>query len=270
MRDGGFTASLQDPSLQSMVPHLVDIVLESSAANTAYKYSNGWQKWKTWAQSKLGVPVLPAVPLQVALYLTELVERAVLEGLSVSVIESASYSIRWGHRLAGMDSPTIHPLVKGVVEGARRKLARPVQPKQPLKHDSIAEITLSLSSASALANIRFLFILLVGYAGVFRISEVLSIRVRDVTIFDDFMKVYLIKRKNDQYRDGHVSVIARSRKPTCPVGITERILSLLPDSSGSSYPIVRRIVNSRHSKERFHESLGISYSTAYASFAFCF
>ena len=135
-----------------------------------------------------------------------------------------------------------------------------------MKHDAIAEITLSLGSASAsLADIRFLFILLVGHAGVFRISEVLSIRVRDVTTFDNFMKVFLIKRKNDQYKDGHVSVIARSRKPTCPMGITERILSLLPDSSGSSYPIVRRIVNSRHSKERFHESLGISYSTAYAS-----
>ena len=250
-----------------MVPRLVDIVLESSAANTAYKYSNGWQRWKAWAHSKLGVPVLPAVPLQVALYLTELVERAELEGHSASVIESASYSIRWGHRLAGMDSPTIHPLVKGVVEGARRRLARPVQPKQLLKHDAIAEITLSLNSASAsLADIRFLFIPLVGYAGVFRISEVLSIRVRDVSIFDDFMKVYLIMRKNDQYRDGHVSVIARSRKLTCPVGITERLLSLLPDSSSSSNPIVRRIVNSRHSKERFHESLGISYSTAYASF----
>ena len=73
-------------------------------------------------------------------------------------------------------------------------------------------------------------------------------------------------RKNDQYRDGHVSVIARSRTPTCPVGITERILSLLPDSSSSCNPIVRRIVNSRHSKERFHQSLGISYSIAYASF----
>ena len=200
-----------------MVPHLVDIVLESSAANTAYKYSNGWRRWKTWAQSKLGVPALPAE--QVALYLTELVERAVLEGHTASVIESASYSIQWGHRLAGMDSPTIHSLVKGVVEGARRKLARPVKPKQPLKHDSIAEITLSLNSASAsLADIRFLFILLVGYAGVFRISEVLGIRVRDVSIFDDFMKVYLIMRKNDQYRDGHVSVIARSRKPTCRWG----------------------------------------------------
>ena len=30
--------SLQDPSLELMVPHLVDILLESSAANTAYKY----------------------------------------------------------------------------------------------------------------------------------------------------------------------------------------------------------------------------------------
>ena len=114
-----------------------------SPANTAYKYSNGWQRWKAWAHSKLRVPVLPAVPLQVALYLTELVERVLLKGHSASVIESASYSIRWGHRLAGMDSPTIHPLVRGVVKGARRRLARPVQPKQPWKHDSIAEITLT-------------------------------------------------------------------------------------------------------------------------------
>ena len=161
-----------------------------SATNTAYKYSKGWQRWKAWAHSKLGVPVLPAVPLQLALYLTELVERAEREGHSASVIESASYSIQWGHRLAGMDSPSIHPLVKGVVEGARRRLVRPAQPKQPLKHGAIAESTLNLNSPSAsLADIRFLFILLVGYAGVFRISEVLSIRVRDVSIFDHFMKV---------------------------------------------------------------------------------
>ena len=72
----------------------------------------------------------------------------------------------------------------------------------------------------------------------------------DISIFD-FLKVYLIMRKNNQCRDGHVSVIIAnwSRKPTHPVGITERILSLLPDSSSSSYPIVCRIVNSRHSKE---------------------
>ena len=47
---------------------------------------------EAWAHSKLGVPVLPAVPLQVALYLTELVERAELEGHSPSVIEFRTVS----------------------------------------------------------------------------------------------------------------------------------------------------------------------------------
>ena len=221
------SSGLEDPSLQPLVPDLIDLLLHSNAANTAQKYSQ-------------------ALPLQVSLYLTELVQRAVREGLSVSVVESAAYSIRWGHPLAGMDPPTDHPLVKSVVEGARRKLARPVQPKQPLSHDVIAEITQSLNLDSAsLADIRFLFILLVGYAGLFRISEILNIRVNDVSISTDFMQIDLIKRKNDQYRDGHVSVIARSRKPTCPVGITERLLSLLPDSKGSNNPIVRRIVSSK-------------------------
>ena len=175
--------------MQPLVPHLIDLLLESSAANTVQKYINGWQKWKAWSQSKLGVPVLPAIPLQVALYLTELVNLAVREGHSVSVIESASYSIRWGHRLAGMESPTGHPLVRGVVERALRKLARPVQPKQSLSHDVIANLTLSLSTASSSsADIRFLFILLVGYAGIFRVSEILDDRVKDVAIFDHFIK----------------------------------------------------------------------------------
>ena len=69
-------------------------------------------------QSKLGLPVLLAVPLQVTLYLTELMEFAVLEAHSASAMESTSCSIQWGHdRQAGTDSPTIYSLVKGVVEG---------------------------------------------------------------------------------------------------------------------------------------------------------
>ena len=143
-------------------------------------------------------------------------------------------------------------LGEGGCRGCSKETSETRPAKQPLKHDSIADITLSLKSASVsayLAQIRLLIILLVGYAGVFCISEVLSSRVRDASIFD-FLKIYLIMRKNDQYRDGHVLVIAHcSRKLSCPVGIIERILSLLPDSSDS------RIVNSRHSQEQFHESL---------------
>ena len=86
--------------------------------------------------------------------------------------------------------------MKGVVEGARRECARPVQPKQPLAHDTIASITLSLNSAfAAWAGLRFLFILLVEYSGVFRTSEVLSIRVKDFSIVEGLMSVFLVKQK---------------------------------------------------------------------------
>ena len=62
------------------------------------------------------------------------------------------------------------------------------------------------------------------------------------------------------YREGHTSLLARSHKATCPVSITERLLKLLPLSSESSSPLVRRIVKSK-SKEYFHVSKGISYTT---------
>ena len=152
---------------------------------------------------------------------------------------------------------TYHLLLgKGRCRGYLKEASKARPAKQLLKHDSIAEITLSLNSASAsLGVIRLLLVLLGRYRYTFGISEVLSMRVRDVSIFY-FMKVYLIMRKNDQYRDGHISVIDNwCQKPTCLVGITEKISSLLPDSSGSSYPIVCRIVNCRRSKERFHKSL---------------
>ena len=225
------------------------------AANTACKYSNGWQRWKTRVQSKLGVPVLPAVPLQVALYQTELVERAVPVGHSASAIESASISIRWGHCLAGMGSPTIYPwrALSRVLEGA----------KQPLKHDSIAEFTLSLNSASAsasLAVIRFLLVLVFFFEG--GGMQVFFVLVKSWAIECGMFPFFISRRfiwlcvRTISTGTGHVSVIDYwSRKPTCPAGITERISSLLPDPSGSSYPIVCSIVNSGHSTERFHKSL---------------
>ena len=217
-------SSLEDPSLHMLVPQMVDLLVGSSAANTVQKYSSGWKKWQAWAKSKLGVSVLPAVPLQVALYLTELTKKTADHGHSVAVIESTAYSIRWGHRMAGVESPSDHPLVKSVIEGARRKLARPIRPKEPLPNNVLMDIAENLHSSSSLADIRFLFILLVGYAGVFRISETLNIRVQDIQIFDSHMTISVKKRKNDQYRRGHVSTIARSGKCSCPIAITEKII----------------------------------------------
>lgn len=101
---------------------------------------------------------------------------------------------------------------------------------------------------------------LVGYAGLFRISELLSVKIKDITIVHDSMSIFVSKRKNDQFREGHTSIIARSGKVSCPVSITERLLVLLASPKESCSPVLRRIVRTKNGAY-FHKSLGISYST---------
>ena len=124
--------SLVDPSLRRLVPNLLHLQLESKAPSTVQKYRSGWLKWSHWAASEIGVRVIPAKPLHVALFISELTVISVGNYTGISSIESVLYGIKWGHSLAGIvDCPTSHPLVKSSLEGARRKLARPVQPKEP-------------------------------------------------------------------------------------------------------------------------------------------
>ena len=61
-------ASLSD-SLSDMVPGLIDLQLDAKAPSTVLKYKSGWLRWREWALSKFGVPVIPAKPLHIALHL---------------------------------------------------------------------------------------------------------------------------------------------------------------------------------------------------------
>ena len=155
-------------------------------------------------------------------------ERLPCEQYGVSPIEAVVYGTKWAHSMAGLEIyPVNNPLVKSSLEGAKRKLARPVRPKEPLSVDTVQAIAEFYVSNNSLATLHFLFILLVGFYGFFRIDEINSFCLKDVTINADHMSVYVAKRKNDQYREGHTSYLARSVKSTFPVSITERIIKVL-------------------------------------------
>ena len=70
------------------------------------------------------------------------------------------------------------------------------------------------------------------------------------------MSITIPKRKNDQHRERHISVLARSGKVICLVLITERLIASLPSRDAN-----RRIVKTKK-HERFHDDLSISYPTA--------
>ena len=85
--------------------------------------------------------------------------------------------------MAGLVScPVSHPLVKSVLEGAKRKLARPVRPEEPLSVGIVQAIVNFCSLDVSLAVTHFLFIFLVGFYGFFRIDEIYSFRLRDINV----------------------------------------------------------------------------------------
>ena len=140
-------------------------------------------------------------------------------------------------------------------------MGKPVSPKEPLRLEIIQSIaSYYCESEMSLASIRFLFVLLVGHAGILRADELLSIRYKDIETSSSNMVIFIPKRKNDQHREGHYSNIERSSKLTCPASFTEKLLDLLPDQNGSSFPVLRRIVQKRDGKV-VHQKLGISYTT---------
>ena len=119
--------------------------------------------------------------LHIVSFITELTNNCLASNMGVSSVESVVYGIKWAHAMAGLVScPVSHPLVKSALEGAKRKLARPVRPKEPLSVDTVKAITNFYSSDVSLAVLRFLFILLVGFYGFFRIDEINSFRLHDI------------------------------------------------------------------------------------------
>ena len=74
--------------------------------------------------------------------------------------------------MAGLVScPVSHPLVKSALEGAKRKLAPPVRPEEPLSVGIVQAIVNFYSLDVSLAFPHFLFILLEGFYGFFTVAQ---------------------------------------------------------------------------------------------------
>ena len=97
---------------------------------------------------QVGVPIVPAKTLHIALFFSELAKRSSVNNIGISSIESAVYAIKLGHAMAGTDAcPVSYPLVKLALEGVKRRLARPVQPKEPLSVSTLQATATHFASA---------------------------------------------------------------------------------------------------------------------------
>ena len=98
--------------------------------------------------------------------------------------------------------------------------------KDPVLADVFPRLVATVGVPDAdLDALRFLVLCLLGFAGFMRISELLKVKLKDISFYATHMSISVSKKKNDQNRQGHTVNISRTGKATSPVEITERFLS---------------------------------------------
>jgi integrase len=206
------------------------------AENTQRGYRSDWADFRAWAATEAGGPAtLPAAPETVTAY----VLRLAGSGAKVATIGRRLSSIAYAHRMAGHPSPTDHPRVQVVWAGVRRHHAAAVDHAPPLMPPVLWDVVEALPATPA--GWRDAAILLVGFVGALRRSELAAAQVADLTDHTRGRVLQLPVSKTDQLRSGQLVVLPRSGRPgRCPVVALDRWLDHAAISDGPLFRGINR------------------------------
>jgi site-specific recombinase XerD len=146
----------------------------------------------------------------VAAFLACEVER----GIRPSTIGRRVAAIRYAHKLAGHPVPTDDERVKATVRGIRRTLGIAARNKAPATAERV--IAMALGTGDGLKGLRDRALLLLGFAGAFRRSEIVALNVEDIEQTEAGLKITIRSSKTDQEGAGQVAAIVRG-SIACPV-----------------------------------------------------
>jgi len=213
-----------------------EFIRASKAENTLRGYQSDWKDFCGWCESQ-GLSPLPASPDIVAAYIAECASR-----LKVGSIQRRLNAIAEAHKTVNLDSPTHSPVVRNTLKGIRRTKGTAVSQKSPALTD---DIRLMVEATDAgLIGLRDRALILLGFAGAFRRSELVSLDLEDCSFGKDGLTILLRKSKTDQTGGGRkVGIPYGSNPETCPV----RTLQTWIEQAGiTNGPVFRSI--SRHGK----------------------
>ncbi len=156
---------------------------------------------------------LPAEPSTVALFLAAEAKR----GLAPKTLERRRAEIRLMHLGARVAPPTDAIQVTEVMAGIRRSWGRPPAKKAPAVDEEIQRMVDTLD-LTTLQGLRDRALMLVGFAGGLRSSELVRIDVAHLSFQPEGLEILIPHSKQDQ--EGQRKTVAMLQvpdSPYCPV-----------------------------------------------------
>ncbi|MBB5916392.1 integrase [Nocardia transvalensis] len=202
----------------------------SQSPNTVRAYRSDWIAWSAWCASE-GRQALPADPLDVAVYLAAAADTRKPGGewaFSAATLERKSAAIAAVHAANGLPSPTRTDVVRLTLRGIRRTRRTQPKRKRPVLLHTLEQLLGGLPAPgwpTEPARRRDILVLLVGFAGALRRSEIAGLRIADVRAEVDhasgepILLVQLPATKTDPtgVAAQRVALPRGARPRTCPV-----------------------------------------------------
>jgi len=184
----------------------------SRASSTWRAYESDWRIFCSWCQT-MDLAALPAAPATVAMFLAAEAKR----GTAPSTLNRRLAAIRLMHLGARVVSPHNAVEIQEVMRGIRRLSTRGVVKKEAAVDEQIKEMIDTCDLATYQGK-RDRALLLLGFAGALRRSELVALDVAHLKLSDEGFIVTIAKSKTDQEAQGQTIAIPRvADSPYCPV-----------------------------------------------------
>jgi site-specific recombinase XerD len=234
--------STQSRSLTVLSQRARDYARKAKSSNTLRGYAAALKDFCEFCRDHNLEP-LPASPTAVVAYITTVADL----GLKVSTINVRLAAIAEAHRMKHLTDPTIDEDVRLVMAGIRHdKKTRPTK-KSPADLEVIHAFVSALPDD--LTGVRDRAVLLLGFGGMMRRSEIVALNVEDVTIEGKHMQVLVKQSKADQAGEGLIKHYDLLRDVAlCPVRAVQAWIKQSGIQSGPLFRPIDRWAKLRNSR----------------------
>ena len=220
--------------LKSLHEATLNNLKSSKANNTLRAYKSDFRDFGAFC-AKHGLNSLPTEPKIVSLYLTHLSKN-----YKMSTLRRRLVSISMVHKLKGHYLDTKHPIIIENLMGIKRVKGSIQRGKKPLLINHL-KLIINVINEQKIENIkkhRDKTIILIGFGGGFRRTELISIDHEDLEFVPEGLKIMIKRSKTDQFGEGMIKGLPYlTDENYCPVVNLKKWLEISKIKSG---PIFRR------------------------------
>jgi integrase len=231
--------------LERLADRARDYAKASSAANTQRAYAADWRHYNAWARRQ-NLPALPPDPQVIGLYIAAEASGAADpsgEPRSVATIERRLSALAWNFAQRGqpMDRKDRH--IATVLAGVRRTHARPPIQKEAVLPEDLLAMLATLGRGS-LRDLRDRAILLLGFAGGLRRSEIVALdcdrdQTQDGAGWVEILEKGMVLTLRGKTGWREVEIGRGSSDATCPIVALATWLKFARIDHG---PLFRRVI----------------------------